>query len=226
MRGALDHTLKVAFLTSKCVYTYVHSQMLRSLKDTRKQAGKHTTAHYAQTHTWSCWPLQSAERRKMEAHSLTGWVGWSAGHSGAVHLGILLKYFTHANTHIITSLFSQVHRNLVSALPPPLRAKSKSDKLKKIAVAKERGKKEKTKQEEAKMEKRSKKRPKHRRREQICESSRWSLPLEPAWVLHWCKEQNLKPMQMWSPEPWLGRPHMIKYNCKEPFPNALVVLKK
>lgn len=81
----------------------------------------------------------------MEAHSLTGWVGWSAGHSGAVHLGILLKYFTHANTHIITSLFSQVHRNLVSALPPPLRAKSKSDKLKKIAVAKEREKKGKNK---------------------------------------------------------------------------------
>lgn len=25
--------------------------------------------------------------------------------------------------------------------------------------------------------------------------------------------------------PWLGRPHMIKYNCKERFPNALVVLK-
>lgn len=154
MRGALDHTLKVAFLTSKCVYTYVHSQMLRSLKDTRKQAGKHTTARYAQTHTWSCWPLQSAERRKMEAHSLTGWVGWSAGHSGAVHLGILLKYFTHANTHIITSLFSQVHRNLVSALPPPLCAKSKSDKLKKIAVAKERGKKRK---------KQNKRKPKWRR---------------------------------------------------------------
>ncbi len=26
--------------------------------------------------------------------------------------------------------------------------------------------------------------------------------------------------------PWLGRPHTIKYNCKEPFQNALAVFEK
>lgn len=43
--------------------------------------------------------LQFAEGRKMEAHSLAGWVGWSAGHSGAVHLGILQKRFTHTRKY-------------------------------------------------------------------------------------------------------------------------------
>lgn len=51
----------------------------------------------------------------MEAHSLAGWVGWSAGLSGAVHLGILLKRFAHtrnANAHNFTSPFSLFGRNL------------------------------------------------------------------------------------------------------------------
>lgn len=48
--------------------------------------------------------LQFAEGRKMEALSLTGWVGWSAGLNGAVHLGILLKRFTRKDIQIHTLL--------------------------------------------------------------------------------------------------------------------------
>ena len=44
---------------------------------------------------------------------------------------------------------------------------------------------------------------KEKAREGESGSSRWSLPPKPARALHWREGQNLKPMQMWSPEPAL-----------------------
>lgn len=77
-------------------------------------------------------------------------------------------------------------------------------------------------------QKREKRKSEHTEKSQLCRSSRWSSS---PWSLHG-HYTDLKG-RTWNPckcdqqsRPWLGRPHMIKYNCKEPFPNASVVFLK
>lgn len=76
------------------VYTHKHIHVQK-----KKDGQSNTTAWCA--YPW--WPLRSVQ---MEDHPLTGWVGWSAGLNGPVHLGILLKRFTYTNINSIIFIIS------------------------------------------------------------------------------------------------------------------------
>ena len=113
-QGITDRSCFPATHVRMCTHTkkhmYMHAHMCsvglwKTQENRQANIWRLDPLTHTHTHTQSHWPLRSAERRKMEAHSLTGWVGWSAGLSGAVHLGILLKRFAHTRKCILFWIF-------------------------------------------------------------------------------------------------------------------------